>query len=102
MQAAAAYALCAAALALALARASAMAGRVDALAPFLAMLLCLLGGCFLDVRVLSPTAAAAALLSPAGLAVRAAEGSVGAGLALLAEGAVLFVLGMPRPGKRRS
>ncbi len=102
LPAAAAYALCAAALALALARASAMAGRVDALAPFLAMLLCLLGGCFLDVRVLSPTAAAAALLSPAGLAVRAAEGSVGAGLALLAEGAVLFVLGMPRPGKRRS
>lgn len=102
LSAAAAYALCAAALALALTRASAMAGRVDALAPFLALLLCLLGGCFLDIRALSPAVENAALLSPAGLAVRAAEDSVGAGLALLAEGAALFVLGMPRPGKKQS
>ncbi len=100
LPAAISYALCAAALALALIRATALAGRVDALAPFLALTLCLAGGCFLDIGALSPAMDAVSLLSPAGLAVRAAEGSPGACGALLAEGALLFFLGMP--GKARS
>lgn len=96
LPAAALYALAASALALALVRLTALAGRVDALAPFLALLLCLLGGCFLDLGQLSPTARALSCLSPAGLAVRASEGSVPAAAALAAAGAALFALGMPR------
>lgn len=94
--AAAAYALCGAALALALVRFTAQEGRVDALAPFLALILCLLGGCFLDLSQLSPTAARLALLTPPGLAVRAAQGSPAAAAALLLAGAALLRLGMPR------
>ena len=71
-------------------------GRVDALAPFLALILCLLGGCFLDLSQLSPTAARLALLTPPGLAVRAAQGSPAAAAALLLAGAALLRLGMPR------
>ena len=94
--ASAAYALCGAALALALVRFTAQEGRVDALAPFLALILCLLGGCFLDLSQLSPTAARLALLTPPGLAVRAAQGSPAAAAALLLAGAALLRLGMPR------
>ena len=94
--ASAAYALCGAALALALVRFTAQEGRVDALAPFLALILCLLGGCFLDLSQLSPTAAHLALLTPPGLAVRAAQGSPAAAAALLLAGAALLRLGMPR------
>ena len=88
--------LCFAALARMLTRLTAAEGRIDALAPFLALLLCLLGGCFLDFSILSPTMAAATLVSPAGLAVRAAEGSLAAGLTLLAEGGAFALLGRPR------
>ena len=99
LPAAALYVLAAAALALALVRFTALAGRVDALAPLLALLLCLAGGCFMDLGQLSPAMDALSLLSPAGLAVRAADGSAGASAALAAVAAALFVLGMPRREK---
>lgn len=97
--AAAAYALTAAALALALARLAGPAGRVDALAPFLALLLCLAGGCFMDLTQLSPVMEAFSLLSPAGLAVRASEGSAAAAAALVLLTAALGALAMPRREK---
>ena len=98
LPAAAAYALTAAAMSLTLARVTALAGRVDALAPFLALLLCLFGGCFVDLSGLSPAMAAASLLSPAGLAVR---GTWSATVVLLAEAALLFFAGMPRVSSRK-
>ena len=93
---AAVTAVCFAALARTLTRFTAAEGRIDALAPFLALLICLVGGCFLDLSALSPTLSAMTLVSPAGLAVRAAEGSLAAHLALLAEGGALAILGRPR------
>ena len=69
---------------------------MDALAPFAALILCLLGGCFLDLREVSPMMARLAMAVPPGLAQAAAEGS-GRALAVLAgEGAALFALGLPR------
>ena len=97
--AAAAYALCAAALSLALTRLTALEGRVDALAPLLALLLCLLGGCFIDLSQLSPTAELLALIAPPGLAVRAAEGLRLAYGILAAQALACFALGFPRRGK---
>ena len=97
--AAAVYALCAAALSLALVRLTALEGRVDALAPFLALLLCLLGGCFIDLSQLSPKAELLAMTAPPGLAVRAAQGVLPAYGILAAEALACFALGFPRRGK---
>ena len=93
------YALCAAALSLALTRLTALEGRVDALAPFLALLLCLLGGCFIDLSRLSSQAELLAMITPPGLAVRAAQGVWPACGILGAEALACFVLGFPRRGK---
>ena len=90
------YALCCAALAQGLVRWTALEGRVDALAPFAALILCLLGGCFLDLSGVSPAMARLALLTPPGLAQAASEGSAKALAALAGEGAALFALGLPR------
>ena len=95
-----AYAFCASALSLALVRLTALEGRVDGLAPFLALILCLLGGCFLDLSQLSPALARLSLFTPPGLALRAAEGAWGPAAALLGAGALLFAAGLPRRGHR--
>ena len=97
--AAAAYALCAAELSLALTRLTALEGRVDALAPLLSLLLCLLGGCFIDLSRLSPQAELLALIAPPGLAVRAAEGVWPAYGILAVQTLICFALGFPRRGK---
>ena len=97
--AAAAYALCAAALSLALVRLTALEGRVDGLAPLLALLLCLLGGCFMDLSQLSPQAELLAMIAPPGLAVRVAQGVLPAYGILAAQTLVCFALGFPRRGK---
>lgn len=89
------YAACAAALAMALDRSVDREGRVDGLAPFLSMCLCLFGGCFLDLSQLSPAFAALALLTPPGLAVEAAGGSWPALAALAAEAALFLRLAVP-------
>ena len=75
-----------AALALLLTRLSPQSGRVDTLAPFLALIICVLGGCFLDLSQLSPALQRLALLTPQGLALQSAGG------ALLVLGGVLFGL----------
>ena len=93
------YALCAAALSRALVRLTALEGRVDALAPFLALLLCLLGGCFLDLSRLSPRTELLAMFVPPGLAARAAEGVLPAYGILAAEALACFALGFPRRGR---
>lgn len=80
-----------ASLALLITRASSAAGRVDALAPLLALLICLLGGCFLNPTSLPPLFQKLTLLSPAGLALAAAT-SLPALLALLAESAIFTAL----------
>ncbi|MCI8539044.1 MAG: ABC transporter permease [Oscillospiraceae bacterium] len=91
---AASYGCCVAGLALALLRVTAMEGRVDGFAPFLALTLCLLGGCFLDLSQVSPTLAWISMLTPPGLVLRAAEGMVWADGALLGGGAALFLLSL--------
>lgn len=93
---AAAYAFCAAGLSMALTRLTAAEGRVDGLAPLLALGLCLLGGCFMDLSALSPALRALSLLTPPGLAVRAGTGSLPALVGLLAEGLVFLMLAAPR------
>ena len=97
-----ACALCTAALARALVRISALEGRVDVLAPFLALALCLLGGCFQNLSGVSEQFHTLSYLSPPGLAVHASEGSIPAGLTLLGMAAALFLLGFPRRSARRS
>lgn len=89
-------AFCAAGLSMAVTRLTAAEGRVDALAPFLALALCLLGGCFLDLSGLSPALRALSLLTPPGLAVRAGAGSLPALAGLAAEGLVFLALAVPR------
>ena len=93
------YALCAAAFSLALTRLTALEGRVDALAPLLALLFCLLGGCFADLSRLSPQAELLAMIAPPGLAVRASQGVLPAYGILGTEAIVCFALGFPRRGK---
>jgi hypothetical protein len=95
LPAAAAYAFCSAALAQALTRFTAMEGRVDGFAPFLALFLCLLGGCFLDLSQLLPAFQTASLITPPGLALRAASGFLPAYAALLGQGALFLFIASP-------
>ena len=92
--AAIAYAVCVSALALALIRVTQTDGRIDGLAPFLALILCLLGGCFLDLSQLSPALLGVSLLTPPGLALQASRGLWPCLLVLLGAAAVLFALGI--------
>lgn len=78
------FSWCMAALALLLTGLSPQAGRVDTLAPFLALILCVLGGCFVDLSQLSPMLQRLAALTPQGMAIQ----SNGGGLLLL--GGVFF------------
>lgn len=97
---AAGYAFTAAALSLAVTRFTALEGRIDALAPFLALILCLLGSCFLDLSQFSPTFARLSVLTPPGLAQMAESGSLLAFAALLGEGMLFLFLGRPRAERR--
>ncbi len=92
LPAVAASSLCFAALAILLARLGPAEGRLDALAPILALFICLLGGCFMDLSALPDTLARLTLISPAALAVSARSGSLPPLLALLAESAALTAL----------
>ena len=94
-----AYTLCVSALALMLIRFTNTDGRVDGLAPFLALILCLLGGCFMDLSQLSPALRTVSLLTPPGLALEASRGTWPALLALLCAAAVLFIIGL-RPRRK--
>ena len=92
----AAYAFCAAAFSLALVRFTAAEGRVDGLGPFAALLLCLAGGCFLDLSQVSPAFLRFAWPMPPYLALQAAQGSRQAVGVLLLEGVLFAVVGRPR------
>ncbi len=70
-----AYAFCTAGLSLLLIRLTALEGRVDGLAPFLALVLCLLGGCFMDLGAAVCGAGGIFLADATWTAVRATEGS---------------------------
>jgi ABC-type multidrug transport system permease subunit len=92
-----AYAFCTAGLSLLLIRLTALEGRVDGLAPFLALVLCLLGGCFMDLGQLSAALEVFSWLTPPGLAVRATEGSQTALAVLLTEGIIWSGAGFLKP-----
>lgn len=95
LPAAAACAFCTAGLGMALTRFTAAEGRVDALAPLVALGLCLAGGCFLELSGLSPALGILSLLTPPGLAVKAAAESLPALAGLLGEGALFLRLAVP-------
>jgi len=89
------------AFALALTRFSALSGRIDALAPFAALITCLAGGCFGDLGQFSPFLRRLALCTPQGLALRLSQGWRPAALILPAAALILLLLGAPpREGTR--
>ena len=63
-------------------------GRIDGLACYLSVLLCILGGCFMDVAAAAPQLAGLVRLSPVGAALAAEAGSA-AGYAVLIGGGFL-------------
>ena len=69
-----------------------MEGRIDAMAPVLTVLLCLTGGCFMDLTSLSRGLRFLSLLSPPGLLTGACSGSPAAFAILAAEGLLLSLL----------
>lgn len=92
----AAYAFCAAGAALALSRYAAVSGRMDALAPFAALITCIVGGCFGDLSQISEAMGRISAFTPQGLALRAAGGQGICLLWLCCMGMVLFLLGAPK------
>ena len=86
---------CCSTLSLLLTRLSVLEGRVDGLAPVVALILCLLGGCFLDLSQLSTTMKVVALLTPTGLAMAAADGALGACGALVVMGSIFLMACIP-------
>lgn len=89
-----AYSFCVDSVALALIRLDA-AGRMDALAPFAALITCLAGGCFGDLGAFSPALRTLSLFTPQGLAIRASSGSPAALAALIIAGGFFLLLGAP-------
>ena len=82
----AAYVFCCAAFTRLIALITVSEARIDALAPFLALILCLAGGCFTDISHLAGMPAKISMLIPPGALIRAAAGNKGAFLLLLIEG----------------
>lgn len=92
------YVFCAVGLSLALVRFTAQEGRVDGLGPFLALILCLAGGCFMDLAQAMPEFARIASWTPPGQMLAAGAGSRTALGLLLAEGVLFLALGAPGRG----
>ena len=67
-------------------------GRVDGLACFLSIMILLIGGCFLDLSVLSDTMRLVTWISPAGLARAVMKKSAAAAGLLLLENVILTVI----------
>lgn len=88
----AAYVLCVTGLAAALTRAAAGGGRVESFAPFVALITCMVGGCFGSIASFSPLLQKAALCTPQGLAL---EGGWQSLTMLLLAGLLLAVVGRP-------
>ncbi len=83
--AAAVYVLCVSSIAMPVSKPGAASGKVDVFAPFLALSLCLIGGCFIDLGQFSPAISKLAMATPTGLVIKAAEGSAAAVMGLIAE-----------------
>ena len=81
-----AYVFCCTAIARLVALITVSETRIDALAPFLAIILCLAGGCFADFSHISATLADLSSLLPPGGAVSAAAGNGTAFIILMIEG----------------
>ena len=90
------YAFCGGALSLFLVRKSPMEGRIDAMAPVLTVLLCLTGGCFIDLTSLSRSLYLLSRISPPGLLAGACSGSPLAFAVLAGEGTLLSLLSARR------
>lgn len=90
------YILCVAALSLCLAAWTGVEGRIDGLGPFLAVLLCLVGGCFADLSLLGPGWEMVSLASPAGQFLHAARGSKLCMVLLYLEAVVFSVVAFPK------
>ena len=89
---------CCSSLSLVLTRFSVLEGRVDGLAPLLALILCLFGGCFLNLTQLSPVLRTVSYLTPTGLTMAAANGHAAACAALSVLG--IGLLACCIPGKK--
>ena len=89
------YVPCVAGLTLALTR-CALSGRMDVLAPFLALITCLVGGCFGSLESFSPLLRTLSRLTPQGLALAGGRGSVSCLFLLLLAAALFLWLGRPR------
>ncbi|MDO4712171.1 MAG: ABC transporter permease [Peptostreptococcaceae bacterium] len=88
------YSFCIAAMIL-LIRQNTKEGRVDALIPFIALMICLLGGCFIDWNSLSPQLRLLTLLSPAGQVVAATK-NILFSILLIIEGGLFFALDLKK------
>lgn len=91
-----AYGFCVTGLGLALVRFSALSGRIDILAPFLALITSLLGGSFGDITQFSPALQIVSHFTPQGLALWARQGKIFPAAILLLLGAIFIGLGMPK------
>lgn len=89
------YIFCVTGLSLALVRFSALSGRMDILAPFLALITALLGGSFGDFTQFYPPLQMAAYFTPQGLALWASRGAYLPAGILLLFGTVFLWLGKP-------
>ncbi len=83
--AAAVYVLCVSSVAMPVSKFGAASGKVDVFAPFLALFLCLIGGCFIDLGQFSEVISGFAMITPPGLVIKASEGSAAAVGGLIAE-----------------
>lgn len=88
------YVPCVAGLTLALTRCS-LSGRMDVLAPFLALITCLVGGCFGSLEQFSPLLRTLSRLTPQGLALAGGRGRAGCLFLLLLAAALFLFLGRP-------
>ena len=68
---------------------------MNGFAPFLAMILCLAGGCFVDLNAVSEGFRIVSYLSPAGAALQAMNGNIFCVFLLLMEGILFAFTGMP-------
>lgn len=87
------YTLCICSLILWTLQKTSIDGAIDASTPFVALILCLLGGCFADLSALSPAIQKMSFLSPAGQVIHAIE-HPSMNLLLLMEATVFFLLGL--------
>lgn len=90
-----AYVWCVTGFTLALTRMGIREGRIDALAPFLVMVTCLIGGCFGNIDDFSASLRTLSFFTPQGLVIRAQTGDLLALAVLLVAGGILLKFGAP-------